>query len=87
MSASWVRLSAAVKRNGIIPVSHRYDSAHIALASVYELDVVVSYNFHHINREKTRRLTAAINQREGYNAVVICTAKEVLSNEYAGRLV
>ncbi len=67
--------------NGIIPSSHLLDSAHIAMASVTKLDCVVSYNFHHINRKKTRNLTAVINQDNGYNAVIICTAGEVLDNE------
>ena len=67
--------------NGVIPASKRYDSAHIALASIYGIDIVVSYNFQHINREKTRRLSTVINQQEGYNAVVICTAREVLNDE------
>ena len=35
----------------------------------------------HINRAKTRILTAAVNHEEGYNSVVICTAKEVLDDE------
>ena len=73
-------LSDLYIRNGVIPASKRYDSSHIALASVYGLDIVISYNFHHINREKTKRLTTVINQREGYNAIVICAAKEVLYN-------
>ena len=78
---SVARLAELYLENGIVPASHRYDSAHIALTSVYELDLVVSYNFHHINRDKTRNLTAVINRREGYDAVIICTAKEVFDNE------
>lgn len=75
------RLSDIYIANGVIPSSHILDSEHIALASVYGPDVVVSYNFHHINRDKTRLLTTVINQREGHSAVIICTAKEVLNND------
>ena len=67
--------------NGIIPSSHLLDSAHIAMASVSKLDCVVSYNFHHINRSKTRNLTSVVNQDNGYSVVFICSAKEVLDNE------
>ncbi len=73
------RLANAYIANGIIPASHRYDSAHIAIASVYGLDCVVSYNFEHINRDKTRFLTASVNQEKGYGSVIICTAGEVFS--------
>ncbi len=60
---------------------HRLDSLHVATAAVYQLDCVISYNFQHINREKTKILTTAINHTEGYNEVTICTAREVLDDD------
>ncbi|MDR1741754.1 MAG: hypothetical protein LBR38_07950 [Synergistaceae bacterium] len=42
-------------------------------------DIIVSYNFQHINRQKTKKLTSEVNRREGYGGVVICTAEEVLN--------
>ena len=71
--------------NGIVSASYYYDSAHIAFAAVHELDIVISYNFKHINREKARIQTSAINHDEGYPSVIICTAKEVLYNERSER--
>jgi len=66
---------------GVIPASHLFDSLHVAMASVYELDCIISYNFHHINRYKTRIMTANINKEEGYGGVIIAAAKEVLNHE------
>ncbi len=66
---------------GIIPASRLFDSLHVAMASVYELDCIVSYNFHHINRNKTRIMTASVNNEEGYGGIMIITAEEVLNNE------
>lgn len=63
---------------GAVPESQFYDSLHIAVASINGIDFIVSYNFHHINRNKTRTKTAAINIAEGYSPVIICTAEEVL---------
>ena len=82
---SVVYLSRLYLDNGVIPSTHILDSTHVALAAVYELDLVVSYNFKHINRDKTRRLTGVINRQQGYEAIVICTAKEVMSNDRAHR--
>ena len=64
----------------IIPASYLYDSVHIAAASVYGLDIIISYNFQHINRDRTRSLTASTNKEEGYKEIEICTAEEVLNN-------
>jgi len=75
-----VTLSELYIENGIIPVSYRLDSSHIAAASVYNLDCIVSYNFEHINRAKSKILTAQVNREAGYNAVLICTSKEVLDD-------
>lgn len=70
---------------GIIPSSYLYDSIHIAIASIHGLDVIVSYNFHHINREKTKKLTSLVNSEEGYTPIEICTAEEVLKHEGSDR--
>ena len=75
------RLAEIYLKTEIIPSSYRLDSLHVAAASVYKLDCVVSYNFRHINRDKTRILTTNVNNTEGYGGVVICTAKEVLCHE------
>lgn len=73
------RLGQLYIKKGVIPASHLFDSLHIAMASVYELDCIISYNFHHINRNKTRIMTANINKEEGYGGVIIAVAKEVLN--------
>ncbi|MBQ9418942.1 MAG: hypothetical protein IJU31_01050 [Synergistaceae bacterium] len=65
---------------GIIPASHLFDSMHVAIASVNRLDFIISYNFHHINRNKTRYMTSIVNKERGYGEAMIATAKEVLNN-------
>lgn len=75
------RLAEIYLKTEIIPSSYRLDSLHVVAASVYKLDCVVSYNFRHINRDKTRILITNVNNTEGYGGVVICTAKEVLCYE------
>lgn len=75
------RLGKLYRARGIIPTSQHLDSLHVAAASVYGLDCVISYNFRHINRNKTRILVASINKEEGYDGIMICTAREVLNDE------
>lgn len=66
----------------VIPLKFRLDGAQIAISSIYGLDYVLSYNYQHINRAKTKLLTDRINNQNGYNSVLICTAKEVLDDEH-----
>ena len=77
-----MRLADRYLESGIIPASQRLDSLHIAIASVYELDCLISYNFRRINRDKARIFTAITNEDEGYKGIRICTAGEVLSDDW-----
>ena len=73
-----VRIADLYIQNGVIPVRYRIDAMHIAIASVNGLDCVLSFNYEHINKLKTKRMTENINLLEGYKGVVICTPMEVL---------
>jgi predicted nucleic acid-binding protein len=66
---------------GVISRRHRTDAVHIAVAAVNGLDVIVSMNFRHIVRLKTRVETENINKAQGYRAVEICTPMEVRDSE------
>ena len=56
-----IRLQNLYLQEGIIPYKFGLDGAHIALATVYRLDCVLSFNFKHINKLKTKKMTALIN--------------------------
>ena len=74
-------LAALYVRNGIIPAKYRTDGEHIACASVNGLDCILSFNFQHIYKLKTKRMTENINLMEGYKGITICMPMEVLENE------
>ena len=75
------RMADLYVHNKIMPIKYRLDAAHIAIASIYGLDCVLSFNFAHINKLKTKRMTEIINLNEGYKGIIICTPMEVLDNE------
>lgn len=56
---------------GIIPVQHIEDAAHIAVTTVNSLDVLISWNFEHIVKLKTKREVNVINVLLGYNEIEI----------------
>ena len=74
-----VRMADLYVQNGIIPAQYGFDALHVAVASVYELDCVLSFNYRHINKLKTKRMTEIINLLEGYKGITICTPMEVLN--------
>jgi predicted nucleic acid-binding protein len=62
---------------GIIPLKFSMDGIHIAMASINEADCIISLNFHHINKLKTKMATEIINRMNGYSNPYICTPMEV----------
>jgi hypothetical protein len=67
--------------DGVIPLKYRMDGLHIAIATVYDLDMIVSMNFQHIVKVKTIKMTGAINIMNGYRAVEIYSPMEVVEND------
>jgi len=66
---------------GALPEGSLTDARHIAMATVGDLNIIVSLNFRHIVKEKTREMTGAINKIRGYNIVKILSPMEVLDSE------
>ena len=71
-------LSETYIEMGIIPLKFRIDGIHIAMAAINDMDCIVSLNFRHINKFKTKMTTEIIHRMKGYNNPVICTPMEVL---------
>lgn len=61
----------------IIPAKYLADALHIAIASRYGIPVLVSWNFKHIVRHKTRIGVNSINKKCGYIQIDICSPEEV----------
>lgn len=66
---------------GIIPAKYSTDGLHIAMASVHDLDFIVSWNFQHIVKRKTVTMSEVVNLREGYKRVGIFSPTEVIEND------
>jgi hypothetical protein len=71
-------LSETYIETGIIPIKFRADGIHIAMAAINNMDCLVSLNFRHINKLKTKMGTDIIHRMEGYNNPFICTPMEVI---------
>jgi hypothetical protein len=65
----------------ILSINYISDCRHIALATIYKADVLVSWNFKHIVNLNKIRLFNAINLKLGYPLIEIRSLREVLLNE------
>ena len=61
-----------------IPADYPEDALHIAVAAVNGMDVLVTWNFAHLNNPFTRRAVRSIVEREGYACPEICSPQELL---------
>jgi len=65
-------------KEGIIPERYRSDAVHIAVAVINGIEVIVSWNFEHIVKLKTRVMVNGINRLLGYHEIEICSPEEVI---------
>ena len=61
-----------------IPVEYPEDALHIALAAVNGIEVVITWNFAHLNNPFTRKMVRQIIEGEGYGCPEICSPEELL---------
>jgi hypothetical protein len=76
-----VRVAELYANEGIIPQKYFTDGLHIAIAAVNDLDMIISMNFQHIVKRKTKIGTEKINALNGYRAVEIYSPMEVVDDE------
>ena len=76
-----VNLSEIYISHGALPPKFRNDLLHIALATVANVDVLVSWNFKHIVRLEKIRIFNAVNLELGYKTLQIHSPQEVATYE------
>jgi len=72
------RLADIYGKNGIIPEKYHTDGILIAVATVNNMNYIISLNFKHIVKVKTIETTKAINILEGYREISIYSPMEVI---------
>ncbi|HEV7590854.1 MAG TPA: hypothetical protein VGO40_22275 [Longimicrobium sp.] len=72
-----LHLLAAYEAHSVLGPKYRSDMLHIALATIADVDVLVSWNFKHIVRFDKIRLYNAVNLEQGYKSLTIHSPREV----------
>lgn len=73
-------VTARYAERGVLGARYRNDMLHIALASITEVDVLVSWNFRHIVRLDKIRLFNGVNIELGYRQLAIRSPREVTTH-------
>lgn len=70
-------LRASYQARGVLGSRFENDMLHIAVATIADVDVLVSWNFRHIVRLDKIRLFNAVNIEQGYKTLTIYSPQEV----------
>ncbi len=75
-------LADAYIEQGIVPSEKVEDALHIAISTVYEMDVLLSWNYQHLANLNKERKIISMNIQQGYlKTIRLTTPLEVMSDE------
>ncbi len=64
--------------SGAVPQNSRSDAQHISIATVYNLDYLISWNFKHIVNETKREYINRVCRNAGYSPTNLCTPTNLI---------
>jgi hypothetical protein len=80
VTAEALELLRAYESQSILAARFRNDMLHVAVATVAEVDVVVSWNFRHIVRLDKIMLFNGVNLQFGYRPLTVYSPREVATH-------
>lgn len=73
-----MQLAQALVGSGLIPTKATADATHVAIASRYEIDFLLTWNCTHIANAQILRGLSTVVQKNGYTLPVVCTPIELM---------
>ena len=74
-------LARKILTSGLLPATADRDSTHIALASAYKMDILLSWNCRHIANATIQARLRRLVESAGFELPVICTPDELMEND------
>jgi hypothetical protein len=74
-------LAGEILASRALPATADRDATHIALASVHEMDILLTWNCRHIANAAIQRRLRRVADATGFTLPVICTPEEFMENE------
>ncbi len=75
--AASLRLAESYLKARLVPPLRRNDARHIALATVADLDAIVSWNFRDMVNIRKKKIVHSVNAKFGYRLIDIISPLEV----------
>jgi predicted nucleic acid-binding protein len=70
-------LTEVYVQKGIFSERYIDDARHVAIATFYKISYLISWNFEHLVKVKTRRLVNSANILEGFSEIEIVSPQEL----------
>ena len=75
-------LTRRILESGLLPLDADRDAAHIALATIYEMDILLSWNCRHIANASIQARLRRLAGQMGLALPVLCTPDEMTGELY-----
>ena len=75
-------LTKDILASGLLPADADRDAAHIALATVHEMDILLSWNCRHIANAAIQARLRRVVEKSGFTLPVLCTPEELTGELY-----
>jgi hypothetical protein len=76
-----LKLAGGLVSEGPIPSKAAGDALHIAAATVYACEYLLTWNCRHIANAEIQRTARLVVRRRGFELPVICTPEELMGGE------
>ena len=73
-------LALAYIKSGALPKTSLDDARHVAIATIHNLDAVVSWNFKHLVNLRRIKMVHLVNEQMGYKHIEIISPQEIVEN-------
>jgi hypothetical protein len=75
-------LTQCILDSGLLPPDADRDAAHIALSTVHEMDILLSWNCRHIANAAIQTRLRRLSEKSGFALPVLCTPDELAGELY-----
>ena len=76
------QLTRSIMESRLLPAKAEGDGAHIALATVHQMDILLTWNCRHIANAFIRGRLRQLIGASGYSTPTICTPEELMQEFY-----